>query len=171
MHARELVRWWIWSIAIWMAFGLVNGTQVVVGMRAEGMHHPWGRLFTVYALAWALWAVVSPLVLALGKRFPPERSWAVHLAAYVAIGIADAVWIVSLEMIFRPMGESAHLVDAVLSFFYSRFHLDLIAYAGVLAVGRTMESRRTLAEREEQLSKARLDALRRRSEEHTSELQ
>lgn len=169
MKARSSVQPWLWSIGIWMAFGLLNGTQVVVGMRAQGMHHPWGRLFAVCALSWASWALASPLVLALGRRLPPERFWITHLAAYLAIGMADAAWTTMLNVALQPLGPSwpeMTVVNSVLCFFYSKFHLDLIAYAGVLALGHTIESRQTLAKREEQLTKARLDALRRQLEPH-----
>ena len=169
MRTRDLMPVWLWSIAIWTAFGLINGTQVVVGMRAQGMHHPWTRLFVTQALSWAMWAVASPIVLALGKRFPPERHWLIHLMAYGAIGIIDAAWFVSLHVVLQPMGMPEYeftVVDTIISFFYSRFHLDLIAYAGVLILGHTIQSRRTLAERDAQLAKARLDALRRQLEPH-----
>jgi two-component system, LytTR family, sensor kinase len=53
-----------------------------------------------------------------------------------------------------------------MAFFYTRFHVDLIAYVVVLGTGHALESRRRLAEREEQLSKARLDALRHQLEPH-----
>jgi hypothetical protein len=169
MQAREVLRWSLWSIAIWVPFGILNGTQVVVGMRAQGMHHPWGRLFLVSAIAWAVWAVISPFVLALGRKFPPERYWPIHLAAYLVIGVAHAAGMVWLNMVYEPLGgpsESYTLLNLVASFFYSRFHLDLIAYAGVLVLGRTIDSRRALAERDEQLARARLEALRRQLEPH-----
>ncbi len=169
MQGREWLRWWLWSLAVWLTFGVLDGTQVVVGMRAEGMHHPWLRLFGIFALSWLVWAVASPVVLFLGKRFPLERNWAIHIGSYLAIGIAHGAWTVWLELALQPMGAYSHgftVVNAILSFFYSKFHLDLIAYAGVLALANTLESRKVLAEREEQLSKARLDVLRRQMEPH-----
>jgi two-component system LytT family sensor kinase len=168
MDLRKLVRWELLSIAIWMTFGLVNGTQVVVGMHAEGMSHPWARLFAVYALSWALWAVVSPAVLTIIKRYPIRRYWPVHIITYLTIGIADAGWTVSLGEIFKPMGPNHHmdLVQATISFFYSKFHLELLAYVGLIGLAGMMESRQTLAERDEQLSKARLDALIRQLQPH-----
>jgi hypothetical protein len=168
MKLRELIRLGIWSIVIWMTFGLINGTQVVVGMRAQGMHHPWTRLFAVSALSWSLWAIVSPFLLAFGRRFPVERFWAIHLVAYLAIGLADAGWTVLLDATFHPLGVDYGIgaLNSVLSFFYSKFHLDLLAYAGVLALGHLMESRRTLKERDGQLAQARLDALRRQLQPH-----
>lgn len=165
-----LTRWWLWSLAIWLVFGILDGTQAVVGMRTMGMDHPWGRLFAFYAFSWALWAAVSPLVFLLAKRYPPPDHWLVHVVSYLGIGLFNGIWIVWLEFALEPMGhhfaQKLTLVNGALSFFYSRFHLDLIAYVGVLVLAHTLESRRTLAQRDEQLSKARLDALRRQLEPH-----
>lgn len=165
-----MTRWWLWSLTVWLVFGVLDGTQAVVGMRAMGMHHPWGRLFAFYACSWALWAAVSPLVFLLAKRQPPPDHWIVHGVSYLGIGIVNGIWLVWLESALEPMGytfvQKLTFVNAVLSFFYSRFHLDLIAYAAVLALAHTLESRRTLAQRDAQLSKARLDALRRQLEPH-----
>jgi LytS/YehU family sensor histidine kinase len=151
-----------------MAFGLMNGTQVVVGMHASGMVHPWARLFAVHALSWALWAVVSPIVFILARRFPIRPYWYVHMLTYLVIGIADGGWMAFLDVIFRPLGSGHDLagVRTTFSFFYSKFHLDLLAYVGILGLARMVESRATLAERDEQLSKARLDALIRQLQPH-----
>lgn len=169
MPKREWMRWGLWSVAVWSVFGFMNGTQVVVGMRAVGMHHPWGRLFAFSALSWAIWIIASPLVMALGRERPPFRSWAVHLAAYVAIGAAHIVWLVPLYKALDPLGvglEHFNYFESAVSFFYSRFHVDLFVYIGLLVLTHLLESRRTLAERDEQLSMARLEALRSQLQPH-----
>ena len=169
MPGRELVRWWVWSVGIWLLFGVLEGTQVVVGMRAEGMEHQWVRFFSVYALSWTLWGAVSPLILLAAKRYPPKGYWPVHIAAYSAVALAHGVWIASLNYALQPMGELAYkmvTVHSALSFTYSKLLLDLFAYASVLGVGYTMKAWRRLAERDEQLAQARLDALKRQLEPH-----
>jgi len=155
------------SLAIWTAFGLMNGVQVVVGMHADGMHHPWFRLFLHYTLSWAVWGGVSPLVIELGRRYPVNCHWPLHLAAYAGIAAVDGVWISVLNIVLRPLGHPAPgLFGALLQFLYGRCTVELIAYACVLALGYTIDARRRLAEREEQLAKARLDALKRQLEPH-----
>jgi LytS/YehU family sensor histidine kinase len=79
-----------------------------------------------------------------------------------------AAWSIFLATVLQPYGPSPphSLTNEAFGFFYSRFHLDVIAYAGVLTFGHMMESRRRLAMREEQLAKARLDALVRQLEPH-----
>lgn len=168
MSAREFMRWGFWSAVIWSAFGVMNGTQVVVGMRAVGMHHPWARLFAFHALSWAVWIIASPLVVALGRSHPPVRSWPIHLAAYIGIGVAHVCWVVPLYMLLDPLGVGIHhdFFESAASFFYSQFHVDLFVYAGLLVLAHLLESRRTLSERDAQLSKARLEVLRRQLQPH-----
>ena len=37
-------RRWLWIALIWFGFGLIDATQTVLVMRAEGMHHAWVAL-------------------------------------------------------------------------------------------------------------------------------
>src|ERR1022692_4026383 len=99
-HA-ELPRWF-WIAAIWSGIGLFDATQNVFVMRAEGMHHLWVQLFVTLLLAWLPWALATPLVMRLGRRYPPTQwrrlsSWGVHLAACAAIGLVSSAWIALLE--------------------------------------------------------------------------
>jgi two-component system LytT family sensor kinase len=87
-----------WIALIWLSIGLANGTQIVVGMRAVGMQHNWGALFFVWTAAWLVWACATPLVLEMGRRFPPVRSsgWKGslgHVGVCFGISVADAAWI------------------------------------------------------------------------------
>ena len=164
----------------WVALGLINATQVVVGMRAIDMRHNWSTLFFVSAVSWLVWACATPLVLALGRRFSPTRAggwrgWALHGATCLFLGIADACWVAALEYFLNPFAEGPYPSYRIyaIRMFYSRFHLELITYAAILAAGYTIDSMRRLALREAdaarlsaELSKAQLDALRRQLEPH-----
>src|ERR1700756_1118564 len=48
---------------LWLAFALINASQIVVGMRAVGMQHAWARLFFVVLASWLVWALATPLIL------------------------------------------------------------------------------------------------------------
>ena len=79
-------RRWVWIASILFGFGLFDATQTVLVMRSEGMHHAWIKLFVTLLLAWLPWALATPLVLQLGRRYPPTRlrpiaTWFRHLAA------------------------------------------------------------------------------------------
>ncbi len=164
----------------WLALGLINATQVVVGMRAVDMRHHWSTLFFVSAVSWLVWACATPLVLALGRRFPPVRAagwrgWTFHGATCLSLGIADACWVAALEYFLNPYAEGHQLSyrTYAIDLFYSRFHVELITYGAILALGYTINSLNRLALREAEaarlsaeLSKSQLEALRRQLEPH-----
>jgi two-component system LytT family sensor kinase len=179
--ARKPSVQWLWIGALWLGFALLNATQIVVGMRAEGMHHAWTRLFITMSLSWLVWALATPLVLRLGQRFPLTRwrslrTWLIHLMACTVIGLAYSAWMSWLQLVLSPWGsEPIHMSFLALwvKIFYNQIHISIILYAAILAVGYTLDSRKRLAMQEteaarlsEQLSKARLDALRRQLEPH-----
>src|SRR5437899_7756605 len=88
---------WRWIALLWFGFALVNATQIVAGMRAVGMQHPWWRLFFTVLATWIVWPLATPLVLRLGRRCPfaqwrSLRTWSIHLAACIAIGAVCSLW-------------------------------------------------------------------------------
>ena len=172
---------WRWIAALWLAFAFINASQIVGGMRAVGMHHPWGRLFFVVLASWLVWPLATPLILRLGHRFPPTRlrplsTWGVHLAACLAVGALYSIWSAVLQITLQPWGQDAQVTNfwrTAFYAFYAEFHIFLILYAAILALSFTIESLRRLAQREteaarlsEQLSRAQFDALRRQLEPH-----
>jgi two-component system, LytTR family, sensor kinase len=108
-HIRSDSPRWIWIALTWLGFGLVDAMQTVFVMRAEGMHHAWGKLFLTSALSWLAWALATPLILRLGQRFPPAKSssavtWLVHIAGCAAIALASAAWLAWLSYLLNPFG-------------------------------------------------------------------
>ena len=180
MHPEpQSTKSWFWIAFLWLAFAIVNATQIVGGMRAVGMEHPWSRLFVTIVLSWIVWALATPIILQLGVRFPPRqwkplRTWLIHVAACLSIGIVYSLWTAWLQLLLQPWGYAkAGFGKIAFSVFYGEFHLFLILYAAILAISYTLESSRRLAQREteaaqlnEQLSRAQLDALRRQLEPH-----
>lgn len=171
----------IWIAAIWFGVGLFDATQTVFTMRAEGMHHAWIRLFVTLLFAWAPLALATPIILRLGRRYPPIRPWAfsawlVHLAACCAICMVSAAWTAGFERILNPWADPSGpgLFFHLLWFrFFSGLISYLILYVAILGVGYALESRDRLARQQtetarlsEQLSRAQLDSLRRQVEPH-----
>lgn len=157
----------------WITLGLVNATQIVAGMRAEGMRHNWTALFFASSVSWLIWACATPLVLGLGRKYSPMaapgwRGWSIHLGTCLGIGMADSCWNAALASALNPLALRNPPPFRILAIeqFYSRFHIELITYGAIVAVGYTVDSLRRLAMREAELSKAQLDALRRQIEPH-----
>jgi two-component system, LytTR family, sensor kinase len=171
---------WTWIALLWSGFALVNATQIVAGMKAVGMQHAWARLFLTVFASWIVWALATPFVVRLGRRFPPTqwrsaRMWGIHLLACVVIGAAYSLWAAALQMSLQPweVVQVTQFGKTAFYAFYGEFHLFLILYAAILAVDYTLESTRRLAQSEteaarlsEQLSRAQLDALRHQLEPH-----
>ena len=172
---------WFWIAAIWFGVGLFDATQTVFTMRAEGMHHAWVRLFFTLLFAWVPLALATPVVLMLGRRYPPWHLWAfsawiIHLVFCCAICLIASAWTAGFEVLLNPWadpsgpGTWSHLIFFR---FFSGLISYLVLYIAILGIGYALDSRERLAHQQtetarlnEQLSKAQLSALRRQLEPH-----
>jgi two-component system, LytTR family, sensor kinase len=172
---------WLWIAAIWGGIGLFDATQNVFVMRAEGMHHAWARLFFTLWMSWMPWALATPIVFRLARRFPPTQwrrvsTWAAHLGTAVALGMIHAGWIALWERALNPWmldpGPGA-FPEVWLHKFLNGLLSYVILYGLILLVVHIRESQKRLAFQQTetarlnaQLSKAQLSALRRQIEPH-----
>jgi len=172
---------WLWIASLWFGIGLFDATQTVFVMRAEGMHHAWIKLFATLLLSWMPWALATPIVLRLGRRYPAARwrrisTWGAHLGACATIGLVSAAWIAGLEVLLNPWALSPPPGPFFYHWqhkFYNGLLGYLILYSLILLVSYVLdfEERLALTQTEtarlnEQLSKAQLNALRRQIEPH-----
>lgn len=173
---------WPWIVAIWSALGLIDACETVFPMHAQGMHHNWVSLFFTLMIVWLPWALATPWVIGLGRRFPPARSsglstWALHVSVAIGIGLIFSAWYASLEELLNPWAIDPHARGTFmllwLSKFYSSVTTSLVLYAFILVIDYALQSRERLARQQteaaqlgEQLSRAQLDALRRQIEPH-----
>ncbi len=174
------IRQWLGIASIWFGFGLIDASQTVFTMRAEGMHHAWLVLFGVGVVSWLPWALATPVALRLARRFPlglrqPASSWLVHLLACAAVNALFSGWVSALEELFNPYAVATELPFPVL--WYQEFFNDslttLVLYVIILAVSYAVASRELVAAQQtetarlnEQLSTSQLEALRRQIEPH-----
>jgi len=172
---------WRWIAAIWCAGGVFEATQAVLIMRfAERRQHSWLPLFGTELATWLPWALATPLVISLARRYPiirdtTLRTVSVHLATFVTISFVAEAWSAVLQVLFNPWGNrraptfwdtwSITLLYQVVLFF--------IAYALILTITYLVDSRDSMARQmtetarlNEQLSKAQVAALRRQMEPH-----
>jgi len=172
---------WRWIAAVWLFVGLFDATQNVFVMRAEGMHHAWNRLFITLLISWLPWALATPLVLGLGRRYPPTQirplsTWLRHLAACLSIGLVYSIWNATLDVLLNPYamvpGPEPFRKNLWMKF-YNGLLAWLILYSTILLVSYLIESRARFARQQtqaarlnEQLVKAQLSALRRQIEPH-----
>jgi two-component system LytT family sensor kinase len=171
---------WLWIAAIWSGVGLFDATQTVFSMRAEGMHHAWRWLFLTLLIEWLPWALATPFVLRLGRRFPPTQlrplsTWLRHFAACIAIDLAFSAWSATLEKLTNPYAEPHPMkfLNLLSGKFYGGLLSSFILYTTVLLVSYLLNSRERLARQQteaarlnEQLVTAQLSSLRRQIEPH-----
>lgn len=171
---------WFWVAAIWSGVGLFDASQTVFTMRSQGMRHAWAQLFVTLMLSWLPWAVATPLVVRLGRRYPPTQlrpltTWFIHVGTAASVGLVSAAWTALLEVTLNPWAQSPipAFSDIWLIKFYNGLLSSCILYAFILTITFVLDSRERLALQQtetarlnEQLSKAQLNALRRQIEPH-----
>lgn len=172
---------WRWIAAIWCAGGLFEASQAVLIMRfAEGKRYAWLPLFVTELAAWLPWALATPWIISLARRYPilrgtSVRTVAVHLAACVTIGVVAEAWSTLLHMLARSwIGRRPPTFwDAWGTTLLYHALTFVTAYALILTITYLVDSREDIARQmtetarlSEELSRAQLAALRRQMEPH-----
>ncbi|HEY3279993.1 MAG TPA: histidine kinase [Gemmatimonadales bacterium] len=169
--APPRIRWDL-ILGVWTAYWLLNTAQQnVLFSMSRGYSLPWWISFLLqYPLAYA-WALATPAILWLGRRFPfDKRVWPTSVAVHIAICCA---WVFVLDLGYayhaanvlpvRPMP----LLERASMFFVSWVLSDGLLYWMVLSVGYAVDHHRRYREREliasqleTQLAQADLQALK-----------
>jgi signal transduction histidine kinase len=170
----------LWIAAIWCAGALVDASVTVLVLQKEHPHRVWLPLFATELISWLPWALATPFVVGLARRYQITRTttlrtFAVHLAAFVAISVVAGTWSTELQVLVNPWSEPRRptFVDTWMTALLEQLVTYLIAYALILAVTFVVDSRDNVARRIEEearlnaeLSRAQLGALRRQMEPH-----
>jgi two-component system LytT family sensor kinase len=172
---------WLWIAVLWGGMGLFDATETVVVMRSQGMHHNWPALFGTTLLSWLPWALATPLVMRLGRRFSPTKLrplsvWAVHAGLATLIDVTSGAWLAFMNVILNPWAKpegpgsflslwDTGVINGVL--------VTVVFYVSILAIAFVLDSRDRIAQQQaeaaqlsEQLTKAQLVALRHQIEPH-----
>jgi two-component system LytT family sensor kinase len=171
----------LWIALIWLGVGLIDASQTVFPMRAQGMHHNWVRLFVTLVIDWLPWALATPLVMRVGRRYPPFRSptlkaVSAHVGLVGIISLLTAAWSAVLEVLLDPWGQ-AQPVDSYVSLWLAKLSYGLLAslvlYAFIQAITFAIDSAENTASQRtesarlsEQLAKAQLNGLRQQMNPH-----
>jgi two-component system, LytTR family, sensor kinase len=179
-NSSQTARQWVWMASIWVGLGLFNALQTVFVMRSERMHHAWLILFATVMFSWLPWALATPLILRLARKFPPAKpirilTWLVHLSSCTAMGLIFSAWTSWLDFLFNPYLDPAPSPFMELWFdkFFNGWFSYVILYAAILTLNYVLDSQKRLALQQtetarlnEQLMKAQLHALRQQIEPH-----
>jgi two-component sensor histidine kinase len=163
-------------IALWSVPALLSTLETVMFARLG--HRPiaaW-RAFVGEAPQWYGWALLTPIIVALGRRFPirwpvSARTIAVHVAASLAssalVAFADAI----VNLWIRPSRMT--LMMSAWNWFLGGLPAMTLAYFAIVGVSYALDSaarlrrrEREAAELEARLREAQLAALRMQLQPH-----
>ncbi len=173
---------WVWIAAIWSAGALIDATQTMFTMQSEGGHAQRSCLlmFLVEFASWLPWALATPLVIRLVRRYSVSggmrvSSIGMHVALFAAISACAAAWCAILQVVFNPWGKLRQPVFMdtwTMTLLYQSLTY-LVAYALIVTITLVVDARESMARQitetarlNEELSRAQLAALRRQIEPH-----
>ena len=172
---------WLWIAVLWGGMGLFDASQTVFVMRSEGMHHNWPQLFITILFSWVPWALATPVVMQLGRKYPPTRlrqvsSWAVHISFAAVINLISSAWRAGMDVALNPWANPngpGSFRSLWVNGVNNGLLVTIIFYASILAIAFVLDSREKIAQQQaktarlnEELSKAQLEALRNQFEPH-----
>ena len=170
---------WRWIAAMWCAGGLFEASQAVLIMRFGEAGHAWLPLFATELATWLPWALATPWIISLARRYPiirgtTVRTVAVHLAAFVTISVVAQAWSARSRCSSIPGAIAAADLLGHLEHHTPLSGPDLPdRVRAILTITYLVDSRENIARQmtetarlNEELSKAQLAALRRQMEPH-----
>jgi sensor histidine kinase YesM len=152
-------------LACWTFLALLFAPQTYLLNRRSPTPLTWGQALAANLVLFYIWALLTPFVLWLGKRFPVERR---HLLRNLAV-----LFLVSLPVAFAHILSLSYANPIVLA--WSRQYqspvplsalllglgaTDIMVYWGILAVSQALNYFRKYQAREFRLAQAQLQALK-----------
>ncbi len=180
LAARSRLGRWALLFGVWSIPGILSTSQIYFlgqmnfpAQVTKIMNISFRAAFIWQFPPWLCWALFTPILLRLGKRFPFEKtrivtSAAVHLLAIV---VAASLHFAAASVCGRLAGQefytSKPFQEVLAIVFVRNIHLDIFAYMAVLALIHAYEYHNRYREREianarleTELAQAELEALK-----------
>ena len=134
---------WAAVLGIWIALGLIYAGPIYLEVRAEGMDHSAARVFGWGVLTWSVWALLTPVIVWLGRRFSLvggtwKRNLLVHVPAFLILSAIHSAAATLITLTVAPFGNMGESPNSFLPRFLSRlkgaFGSDLLVYGAILGV-------------------------------------
>jgi LytS/YehU family sensor histidine kinase len=162
--------------ALWTVPALLSTVETLVFAALSGRQMPVWRAFVSEASGWYTWALLTPIIIRLGRRFPIARpiKWsnvAPHIAGVIGAGSAQALVSTTVGQL---LGTTSQTFAPVLrAWFISQLPFTLIIYVAIVGVSYALRERRRAEARErhaerlaKELAEAQLRALRMQLQPH-----
>jgi hypothetical protein len=164
---------------VWTSLGLLETAKGYLNASMLGLRQPWTQPLLDNLPWWLAWAGLTPIVIALARRFRLDRgpkAVAVHAAASVALSLVHHLAVGTLyyythtrgtQMLLAGHPRTITLSIQLGNFFFNFFVLNVVTYWAALGAYYALEYHRRArdgelraARLEADLHAARLDALR-----------
>jgi sensor histidine kinase YesM len=164
MRSRGARARFVNRILIWTVIGLFQFTDVLPG-RELLRKWPWQEILTIELVAAYIWALMTPVVFWLGRRFPIERPHLVrhfmlHLPLSVSCALAHTL-VFSAIALLAGVGKSFMQMSVLIVFasaFSAGVHSNIFTYWMILAVFHASRYRETYLQRDREAAQAEVRA-------------
>jgi signal transduction histidine kinase len=160
-------------ILTWAFFGWLHATQFLLGIKSEvpATKLSYARVLGWELSCWLLWALFTPLVVWLSRRYPIAKRAApiaLHLVVSVILAMARSAGIVLLTISLHPFpwDDKRPFAERYTGILTSYLHLDLIIYWAIVGIVHAFDTMRRLRERDLLLAQAQLANLRLQVQPH-----
>jgi signal transduction histidine kinase len=160
-------------LLVWAVPGLITTSQTYFYAQAKDPTYPFSRALLLQLPAWEYWALATPLILALGRRWRFERgvwprSLAVHVPAFLACTVPHLVLVYSVSHAAGEKWFVDNSLGQLLPMMMGKYLIThLLTYGGILSFGSAVEYQRRYREGElaqsqlaTRLAQAQLETLR-----------
>jgi two-component system, LytTR family, sensor kinase len=173
---------WIKVLAItggWALYGLFFTSQAYLNQAFFGREVRWGQALAIWMLCAFAWALLTPAILWLARRFPfTRKNWLspllVHIAAAIFFsGFSLVVYVLVWRLLLWSQVITSLPYSSLKNLFIADFHSGLLIYASLIGIKNALDTYRKFQERETraaqleaQLTHAQLDALKKQLHPH-----
>jgi two-component system LytT family sensor kinase len=170
-HGAIRKRWWLWIVVGWLSLILVQVTQNYAFCIELGM--PWSWAYSLrYALVeFAFWAIMTSVIAHWAQRFPPGGAKrGQHVATLLLLTLATwllhAAYRVPLHRVMYNDSELRPLRHLFVFQLIDNSLTDTWVFWAVVGICQTVRSARRSQHREQELTKAQLEALKGQLQPH-----
>lgn len=158
-------------VGCWFFLALLFTPQTYLTNLRSPTPLTWIGAFLATLLLFEVWAVLTPLVLWLGRRFPLERrrllrNLAIHLLLSAPVALAHIVLLQLVTGLLLTWSHSYQPPVPIAALLVGLGATDIMVYWGIVAVSHAVNYFRKYQEREFRLAQAQLQALRMQLQPH-----
>ena len=149
----------------WTLLALLFAPQTYLANLRAPRPLTWSEAFVANSALFYMWALLTPLVMWLGRRFPIDRGRiaarvGVHFLAALGVTVIHLVGVGQLNMLLMANAETYRPPVPAIALIVGYGATDVMIYWGVLAAGHAIVYFRRYQDREFRLVEAQLHSLR-----------